>query len=107
MAIPRPLAEPGIKSSMYLLSVSGVLYRRDPPRRANGPELGGHRLHRKQIRIKHAKIDKEREAPLSAECEGVLKQYIDAFHGPKAGREPRCSSRRGGTDCHAMPQPMS
>lgn len=64
-----------------------------------GINLEGVDFERKQFRVKHAKFDKEREVPLSAECEGVLRQYIEAYHCPKAGpKTPLFKSIRG-TGC--------
>lgn len=62
---------------------------------------------RKQIRIKHAKFDKEREVPLADECGAILRQYIESYHGPKAGpRAPLFKSARG-TVSPFMLLPMS
>lgn len=51
---------------------------------------------RKEFRVRHAKFDKEGEVPMGAECEDILRQFIDAFHGPRAGpRTPLFKNIRG------------
>lgn len=51
---------------------------------------------RKYFKVRHAKFDKEREVPMSEECEAILRQYLDAFHSPRAGpKTPLFKSIRG------------
>jgi|GEM_PF-3499421 len=57
-----------------------------------------------KIKVRHAKFDKQREVPLSAEIVPILRNYIEAYHGdtPKPAT-PFFESIRGNRwSCHAI-----